>query len=279
MRVDFTKMQSLGNDFVVLDGVRQKISMTPDLSRHLADRHFGIGCDQILLAEPSERADFRFRIFNQDGSEVEQCGNGARCFARFVRDQSLTSKDEITVLTINRSMKIRLLEGGGVSVDMGAPEFEPAKIPITAALPQPTYKLLLEHGDQPAKEITISALSMGNPHAVMLVDDIDTAPVLQDGALIESHRYFPQRVNAGFMQIVSRDRIRLRVFERGVGETLGCGSGACAAVVSGIELGLLDESVIVSLPGGDAAVSWLKGKSPVLLSGSAHYVFNGVIDV
>ena len=273
MRVDFTKMQSLGNDFVVLNGVDNRIDITPAIARHLADRHFGVGCDQILLAVADDQADFGFRIFNQDGSEVEQCGNGARCFARFLRDQDLTLKDEIVVQTINRSMTLKLLTNGDVSVNMGAPLFSPEMVPIVAEQESDRYEIELD--DQ---VIELAAVSMGNPHAVMLVDNVDTAAVLVLGPQIEKHPRFPKKVNAGFMQVIDRGTIRLRVFERGVGETLGCGSGACAAVVCGIRLGLLDHEVVVHLPGGSAKVHWQGEEESVFLSGPANSVFSGSIE-
>lgn len=274
MRVNFTKMQSLGNDFVVLDGVTKKINLTPSVAGQLADRRFGVGCDQILLAEPSAQADFGLRIFNQDGSEAEQCGNGARCFARFLQHQNLTAKDKITVQTINRLMTLNLLDNGDVCVNMNVPDFVPEQIPFIAEQESDLYALKLD-----SAVIQISALSIGNPHAVTRVDDVDTAAVLTLGALIERHPRFPHKANAGFMQIVDRNVIRLRVYERGVGETLGCGSGACAAVVAGIRLGLLAPSVAVHLPGGTARVSWQGAGQPVYLSGSAYNVFAGVIEV
>ena len=267
-------MQSLGNDFVVIDGVSRGVEMTESLARRLGDRHFGVGCDQILVAEADDEVDFRFRIFNQDGSEVEQCGNGARCFARFLRESGLTDKGEIDVRTINTRMRLDLLDNGDVRVNMGLPVFEPARIPLIAPKQCDRYTLSID-----SSEHEISALSMGNPHSVMVVDDVDTWPVVDMGARIESHPDFPNRVNAGFMQVISREHIRLRVFERGVGETLGCGSGACAAVVAGITLGLLDSRVRVSLPGGEAVVEWQGDDTPVFLAGPAHNVFWGKIDI
>ncbi len=274
MQVDFTKMQSLGNDFVVLDGVSRSLPLSPDQARRIADRHFGIGCDQVLLAEAGQGADFRFRIFNHDGGEVEQCGNGARCFARFLRDRGLTDRDAISVETLSSRMLLRILPDGNVSVDMGPAVFAPARIPFDAEREADLYSLTVD-GDN----LEISALSMGNPHAVLMVTDVDTAPVERLGPVIESHPRFPARVNVGFCQVVARNHVRLRVFERGVGETLGCGSGACAAVVAGIRLGLLDAEVLVSLPGGDARVAWAGGDASVLLSGPAITVFNGVISL
>jgi diaminopimelate epimerase len=274
MQLDFTKMQSLGNDFVVLDGVSREIHLTTSLARYIADRHFGIGCDQILLAEAGSTADFRFRVFNRDGSEVEQCGNGARCFARFLRDRGLTDRDEISVETVNSRMQLSIQAGGEVRVDMGAPVLDPERIPFVADRAADRYFLSLD-----GTELEIAALSMGNPHAVTFVDDVDRAPVERLGLQIESHPRFPARVNAGFCQVLSADHVRLRVYERGVGETLGCGSGACAAVVSGIRLGLLQDTVRVSLPGGDARVHWQGGETPVYLSGPATTVYRGVMPV
>ena len=274
MGVDFTKMHSLGNDFVMLDGVSADITLTPALARKLADRHFGIGCDQILVAEPGVNTDFRYRIFNQDGSEVEQCGNGARCFARFVRERGLTDKKEMSVETINARMLIRVEQNDDVTVTMGIPEFTPAKIPFSADAIAPSYSLDLGSEVGP-KEIDIYALAIGNPHAVTMAADVDTAPVRQLGPIIETHSRFPNKVNAGFMQVVSPSHIRLRVFERGVGETLGCGSGACAAVAAGYANGLLSDTVTVSLPGGDATVRWQGYGEPIFLTGSAHTVFTG----
>ncbi|MBX2868960.1 MAG: diaminopimelate epimerase [Acidiferrobacterales bacterium] len=272
MRLKFTKMQSLGNDFVILDGVTDPISMTAQIAQYLADRHFGIGCDQILIAESDPEVDFRFRIFNQDGTEVEQCGNGARCFARFLYDSGLTALRHINVRTINTHMELELLDDGQVKVNMGNPVFTPEMIPFNAAAESIVYPL-----DVDRTAIEISAISMGNPHAVYVVDDVDAAPVLEMGPKIEQHSDFPSGANAGFMQVVTRNHIRLRVFERGVGETLGCGSGACAAVVAGIRRGLLDPIVMVSLPGGDAQVKWQGEDQPVYLIGSAHHVFSGEI--
>ena len=272
MRVDFTKMQSLGNDFVVLDGVSQRLKISPDIARQLADRHYGIGCDQVLLAEPGETADFRFRIFNQDGSEVEQCGNGARCMAWFLRRRGLSDKSQITVQTLRSQMILTINDDGDVTVEMGVPEFEPSKIPFQATEKLPKYALSL-----PARKVDIAALAIGNPHAVVEVDSVENAEVELLGPQIEYHPRFPERVNAGFMQIFSPSHIGLRVYERGVGETLGCGSGACAAVVAGIEWGRLEATVKVDLPGGSAKVNWAGLGQPVFLSGPAHTVFSGEI--
>ena len=276
MRLRFTKMQGLGNDFVVLDGVRARVELTPEQLRRLADRHFGVGCDQILLVEPPPRpdVDFRYRIFNADGGEVEQCGNGARCFVRFVREQGLTDKREIRVDTRAGVISHRLEASGEVTVDMGVPRFEPAQIPFDAPARAPTYAL--EVGSATRE---ISALSMGNPHAVQLVADVDTAPVAAEGPLIERHVRFPQRVNAGYMQVLDRGRIRLRVYERGAGETLACGTGACAAVVAGIQRGLLDSTVAVDTRGGRLTIRWDGEGRPVWMTGPAETVFEGEIEI
>jgi diaminopimelate epimerase len=274
MKLKFAKMQGLGNDFVVLDGIRERIVLTAAQLRFLADRHFGIGCDQVLLVEPATQAgvDFRYRIFNADGGEVEQCGNGARCFVRFVHQQGLTSKREIRVETLAGVIVPRLEDDGTVTVDMGQPVFIPQRIPFLSASDDLLQPLLLAD-----EEIFITAVGMGNPHAVQEVSEVDTAPVERQGPLIESHPRFPQRVNAGFMQVQDRCTIRLRVFERGAGETLACGTGACAAVVAGIARGLLDSPVRVSMRGGELSVAW-SGAS-VRLTGPAVTVFNGEIDL
>lgn len=275
MKLKFTKMQGLGNDFVVIDACSQKIELNSPQMRFLADRHFGVGCDQILLVEkPSGDADFKYRIFNADGGEVEQCGNGARCFARFVHDKGLTGKKEILVETLSGVIRPRLEEDGQVTVNMGIPRFEPEEIPFVAERRSLTYLL-----DVGGEEAEISALSMGNPHAVQIVADVDSAPVSRQGAMIESHERFPMRVNAGFMQIVDRHAIRLRVFERGAGETLACGTGACAAVVAGIVRGLLDARVVVGTRGGELAVSWEGEGYPVWMTGPAVSVFEGEIEL
>jgi diaminopimelate epimerase len=260
----------------VLDGVRQSLALTPERLRFLGDRHFGVGCDQILLVEKSSRpdVDFRYRIFNADGGEVEQCGNGARCFVRFVHDQGLTEKREIRVETMKGVISPRLAEDGNVTVDMGVPGFFPAKIPFVSESSDLVQTLEL---DGTAVEIT--AVSMGNPHAVQVVVDVDLAPVAVQGPQIESHPRFPQRVNAGFMQITDRHSIRLRVFERGAGETLACGTGACAAVVAGIARGLLDSPVRVTTRGGDLTIAWGGHGQPVLMTGPAVTVFHGEIEL
>lgn len=276
MQLKFTKMQGLGNDFVVLDGVRQHIVLTPEQIRRIADRHFGVGCDQLLLVEKSsqDNVDFRYRIFNADGGEVEQCGNGARCFVRFVHDSGLTQKSQIRVETAKGIIVPRLEDNGLVTVDMGAPRFEPKDIPFVADQRALTYPLTVG-----AETIEISALSMGNPHAVQVVTDVETAPVSAHGPLIERHERFPQRVNAGFMQIIDRTHVRLRVYERGAGETLACGTGACAAAVAGITRGLLDSPVTVSMRGGDLAIGWAGEGQPVLMTGPAVVVFAGEIEL
>jgi|TARA_B100000686_G_C16806854_1_gene991873 diaminopimelate epimerase len=270
----FTKMQSLGNDFVLIDGVRQPFPFEIDLIRNLADRKKGIGFDQLLVAVSGEgNADFSMRIFNRDGSEAEQCGNGARCFARFLRDQHLTDLDQFIVKTINQTIGIQINSGLEISVDMGKPNFDPAFIPFVASSISRTYDLDIE-----GEIVEISVLSFGNPHAVLLVNDIEAAPVERLGPLIESHSRFPNRTNVGFAEPVSRSRIKLRVWERGVGETLACGSGACAAVVACHKLGKIDDEVEIEFKGGIATAKWID-KGSVLLSGPAETVFHGQIDL
>jgi diaminopimelate epimerase len=272
MRLKFTKMQGLGNDFVMLDGIRQRVDLKPAQIARLADRHFGVGCDQVLLVERPSRSDvdFRYRIFNADGGEVEQCGNGARCFVHFVRDQGLTAKRTIRVETRGGIIEPTLEADGRVRVDMGVPRFEPEAIPFAGDSAAPTQSL-----DVAGAPVTISALSMGNPHAVQLVADVETAPVESQGPLIERHTDFPTGVNAGYMQVVDRANIRLRVWERGVGETLACGTGACAAVVAGIRRGLLDPEVRVHTRGGELTIRWDGPGKPVLMTGPAQAVFEG----
>ena len=276
MRLKFLKMHGLGNDFVVLDGVRQPLALSPEQLRFLADRHFGVGCDQILLVEKATRADvdFRYRIFNSDGGEVEQCGNGARCFVRFVHDQGLTDQREIRVETMSGVISPRLEDDGNVMVNMGEPQFDPARIPFVS-----DSDALLQTLQVGADDVAITAVSMGNPHAVQVVADVDGAPVARQGPLIESHPRFPQRVNAGFMQILNRQAIRLRVYERGAGETLACGTGACAAVAAGIARGLLDSPVRVATRGGELSIAWGGQGTPVLMSGPAVTVFSGEIEL
>lgn len=274
MLLRFTKMHGLGNDFVMIDAVTQELSMTPQLARRLADRHFGIGCDQVLVVEPpsSPDVDFDYRIYNSDGGEVSQCGNGARCFAKFVRDRRLTGKHRLRVRTQSGIIVLQVQGDGQVTVDMGAPRFAPSRIPFDATVEACTYAL-----DVDGRMLEISALSMGNPHAVLLVDDVASAPVARLGPLIENHPRFPQRVNAGFMAVAGRDTIVLRVHERGAGETLACGTGACAAVVAGIRRGLLDSRVQVRLPGGELTIEWAGGDAPVMMTGPATTVFHGRI--
>ncbi len=269
-------MHGLGNDFVVIDALRQAVALDAAAIRRLADRRLGVGCDQVLLVESPRLpgTDFHYRIFNADGSEVEQCGNGARCFARFVRDQGLTDRTEIPVGTASGAIRLFAEPDGQVRVDMGVPILDPARIPFLAEREAPTYDL-----EVAGERLTIGAVSMGNPHAVLLVDDTDTAPVARLGPRIESHPRFPQRVNAGFMQVVAPERIRLRVYERGTGETLACGTGACAAVVSGRTRGLLGRRVQVSLPGGVLMIEWPGPGQPVVMTGPAQRVFAGEIDL
>ncbi len=272
MKLKFTKMQGLGNDFVVFDGVRQPIALTPADVRALADRHFGIGCDQVLVVEPAQGdADFRYRIFNSSGEEVEHCGNGARCFVVFARDQGLTDKRELRVETKNGLIVLRLEPDGEVTVDMGAPRFAAEAVPFTGGTGAPVETL-----DVAGRSIEVSVLSMGNPHAVQVVPDVESAPVTTQGPAIEHHPRFPHRVNAGYMQVVDRATIRLRVWERGAGETLACGTGACAAVVAGVRRGLLDADVTVHTHGGHLRIHWSGAGTPVLMTGPAVTVFEGV---
>ncbi len=275
MKLKFTKMHGLGNDFVVIDGVNQSLSLSSTQLLHLADRHFGIGCDQILLIEPAEgEVDFRYRIFNAVGGEVEQCGNGARCFGRYVYDRGMTTKKEIRVETLGGLIIPRLEANGDVTVNMGIPKFEPQEIPFIAEKRARIYSLDIDN-----RQVKIGAVSMGNPHAVQQVLDVNHAPVLTEGPLIEGHPRFPQRVNAGYMEVMDRGHIRLRVYERGVGETLACGTGACAAVVTGIEQGLLEPTVRVSFLGGDVVIHWEGRDEPVWMTGPAVAVFDGEIDL
>ncbi|MCZ8293177.1 MAG: diaminopimelate epimerase [Hylemonella sp.] len=283
MRIRFTKMQGAGNDFVVLDETRGRLGLSTAQYRWLADRHFGVGADQILTVRPAPAAglDFEYVIHNADGAEVEQCGNGARCFARFVREQGLTTKDVIRVQTLGGVIEPRLTPDGRVTVDMGAPVFELPRIPFDGAGLTPvasgdwvTWPLPLDGATVP-----VAVVSMGNPHAVQLVADVETAPVHAQGPLIENHARFPRRVNAGFLQVLDRTHVKLRVWERGAGETLACGTGACAAVVSGIRLGLLDARVDVQTRGGVLTIEWAGQASPVLMTGPATTVFQGEVDV
>ncbi|MCL4185553.1 MAG: diaminopimelate epimerase [Burkholderiaceae bacterium] len=281
MRLRFTKMQGAGNDFVVIDGVRQSVQLAPAQRRLLADRHFGIGADQILLVEPSGSAgiDFRYRIFNADGGEVEQCGNGARCFVRFVREQGLTDKHAIRVQTMSGVIEPRLEDDGRVTVDMGAPAFEPAAIPFDAAglVPQRVGDDLLWPLEVDGAVRWVSLVSMGNPHAVQVVDDVDAAPVPTEGARIEHAPRFARRVNAGYLQPTGVSSARLRVWERGAGETLACGTGACAAVVAGIRRGLLRSPVDVHTRGGRLTIAW--DGAEVRMTGPAETVFHGEIEL
>jgi diaminopimelate epimerase len=285
MRLKFTKMQGAGNDFVVIDGATRGIEITPERARRIADRHLGVGCDQVLLVEKSQRgdADFRYRIWNADGGEVEQCGNGARCFVRFLHDKGLTKKNEIRVETLSGIIAPRLEADGQVSVDMGKPLFDPERIPFNASGLRAVRGGKRWPLELSGHEAAVAVLSMGNPHAVQTVADVDSAPVTTEGPLIERHPRFPRRANAGYMQVLARTRIRLRVWERGAGETLACGTGACAAVVIGIREGLLDESVEVDTRGGRLTIRWAGGEndpnSTVWMTGPAVTVFEGEIEI
>ncbi|MDA1106914.1 MAG: diaminopimelate epimerase [Proteobacteria bacterium] len=272
MLLKFTKMHGLGNDFVVIDAISQSVALTSEQVRFIADRHFGVGCDQLLLVERtrSPGVDFSYRIYNADGGEVEQCGNGARCFMRFVRDAGLTDKNELVVETRCGIIRPRMEPDGQVTVDMGVPRTRPDEVPFIAEHESLSYPLLVD-----GQQIELGVVSMGNPHAVLRVDDVARAPVATLGPKIEAHERFPNRVNAGFMQIVDRAHIRLRVFERGVGETLACGSGACAAVVVGHRQGLLDDKVDVELPGGRLLINWRGNGTEVRMTGPATRVFEG----
>ena len=276
MLINFTKMHGLGNDFVVIDALSQPVALTPAQLRFIADRHFGIGCDQILLVEAPTvpGVDFRYRIYNADGGEVEQCGNGVRCFARFVLDKHLTTRHEISVETNAGIISTQVGANGLITVNMGVPQFAPADIPFIADTQALAYTL-----DVAGQHVNIGAVSMGNPHAIMQVDNVDTAPVATLGPQIEQHARFPRRVNAGFMQIIDRSHIRLRVYERGVGETRACGTGACAAVAVGRQQGLLDETVTVDLPGGTLLIRWAEEGRPVWMTGPAVSVFEGKIEL
>jgi diaminopimelate epimerase len=269
-------MHGLGNDFVVFDAIHQSLSLTPEQIRHIADRRFGVGCDQVLVVEAPTRSgvDFRYRIYNADGGEVEQCGNGARCFARFVRDQGLTDKDEIAVETRSGVIYPRIQPDNEVTVNMGVPQFEPKDVPFDAPAREPRYALDLD-----GEQLEIGVVSMGNPHAVQVVHDVESAPVVEQGPKFQRHARFPRRVNAGFMQVLDRGHIRLRVYERGVGETLACGTGACAAVAVGRQMGLLDDRVAVELPGGRLSIVWEGEGQPVYMTGPAVTVFEGEIDL
>ena len=276
MELCFSKMHGLGNDFVVIDAINQQVKLSTPQIRHIADRRHGVGCDQLLLVEAPEQDDaqFRYRIFNANGREVEQCGNGARCFARFVRLKGLTQAERIPVQTKAGRIELIIQDDSQVSVDMGRPRLEPEDIPFQAMVRAQRYALSIK-----GETVEIGAVSMGNPHAVMEVPNVDSAPVAKLGPQIEAHPRFPNHVNVGFMEVIDRSRIRLRVFERGVGETLACGSGACAAVVIGRNQGTLDETVAVELRGGDLVVSWAGEHQPVLMAGPATFVFEGKIDL
>lgn len=274
--VRFTKMHALGNDFVVIDAVTQSVRMSPARASKIADRHTGIGCDQILIVEPPTQPhlDFHYRIFNQDGSEVAQCGNGARCFAKFVRDKKLTSKNVIRVSTLAGELELVCNRDRSYSVTLGIPEFDPAGIPLSVGERRPNYRLETTEGS-----IDFQALSLGNPHAVIQVEDIDNAPVEKVGQELQQNALFPESVNVGFMQILDQQNIRLRVCERGAGETLACGSGACAAAIAGISAGLLQSPVTVNLPLGSLEISWAGESSPVQLKGPATTVFQGRVRI
>jgi len=273
-KISFSKMHGLGNDFVIIDAVRQPLDLSPEQARLIADRHFGIGCDQVLLVEPPSRtdADFRYRIFNPDGTEAEQCGNGARCFVRFVLDRGLTRKTSLVLETRGGLVGARLEDGNTVTVQMGIPSFEPASVPFIAEHAASTYRV-----DVDGETVELQVVSMGNPHAVLLVDDVASAPVQRLGRLLERHERFPRRVNVGFMEVIDRARIRLRVYERGTGETLACGSGACAAVAAGRQRGMLAERVLVELPGGRLHIHWPGPGESVELTGPATHVYEGTI--
>ena len=288
MKLPFTKMHGAGNDFVVLDATQHRLDLSEAQYRFVADRRFGIGADQILIVEPGDAArgtDFTYRIINADGGEVEQCGNGARCFARFVHDAGLTDKPRIRVQTLKAIIEPELQADGRVTVDMGPPQFEPALVPFDAEglVASPVHEgevwpLAFTSADN-KQEPYVGVASMGNPHVVLRVDDVDTAPVATWGPVIEHHPRFPNRVNVGFMQVVSRGHIRLRVFERGSGETLACGTGACAAAVTGMRLGWLDSQVDVDTRGGRLTIAWAGGSAPVIMTGPAVKVFDGTIDI
>lgn len=283
MKLKFTKMHGAGNDFIVVDAIHQDVNLSTEQWRRLADRRFGIGADQILVVErpTSEGVDFRYRIFNSDGGEVEQCGNGARAFARFVSDKGLSGERSIRVETMKGIIAPRLEQDGSVTVDMGAPQLDPAEVPFDSAGldgraegEDTTWPLAVG-----GETVFVSVVSMGNPHAVQVVDNVDTAPVESMGPAIETHARFPKKVNAGFMQVLDRHHVKLRVFERGAGETLACGTGACAAVVAGIRRGLLDSPVRVSARGGELSIAWAGVGQPVYLSGPAVTVFEGEVEV
>ena len=274
MLLRFTKMHGLGNDFMMVDLVSQRAHIYPDTIRKLADRRTGIGFDQLLTVSPPDdpNADFRYTIFNADGSEAEQCGNGARCFLRFVRDQGLTTKSFLRLQTISGQISCQLEKDGNITVNMGTPILQPARIPFIADSQQILYELEQPHS---AEVTTASVVNVGNPHAVISVKDLDNAPIVSLGPIIESHERFPEKVNVGFMQILSRKQIRLRVYERGVGETQACGSGACAAIVAGRLQGLLDEHIEVELPGGKLELRWAGENTPIMMKGPARRIYEG----
>lgn len=279
MRIRFTKMQGAGNDFVVLDETRERLNLSPAQYRFLADRHFGVGADQILSVRPAPQADvdFEYVIHNADGGEVEQCGNGSRCFVRYVREQGLTDKTTVRVKVHGGVIALQEMPDGQVTVDMGAPIFDVPQVPFAPAHAQSVSEVAWQLALSNGEAVRVGVVSMGNPHAVQVVDNTDTAPVLQQGPLIEHHAAFPNRVNAGFMQVVDRAHVRLRVFERGAGETLACGTGACAAVVTGIRWGLLDAKVQVQTHGGVLTIEWQGAGHPVRMTGPATTVFQGEI--
>ncbi|WP_068857557.1 diaminopimelate epimerase [Perlucidibaca aquatica] len=276
MRLEFTKMHGLGNDFLMLDLVTQRVRLDEALIRRLSDRHFGVGFDQLLVVEPPHQpdVDFRYRIFNADGSEVSQCGNGARCFARFVRDRRLTRKDTLRVETASGIITLQIDSQGWVTVDMGPPRLEPSAIPFVADNAALDYRIEVD-----GELYQIAAVSMGNPHAVLRVDDVDSAPVATLGPRLESHPRFPERVNVGFMQVINRQEIKLRVYERGTGETLACGTGACAAAVAAMRWGLVDRDIKVHLPGGPLRIRWSHDNASVLMTGPTARVFDGTLRV
>ncbi len=276
MKLNFTKMQGAGNDFVVIDSYTSVVKLTKTQIQHIANRYFGVGCDQLLMVEKTHlpNVDFRYRIFNADGGEVEQCGNGARCFVRYVVDKGLTNKHEIKVETAGGIITLTLAENGQVTVNMGKPNFSPSALPYDVTKQQLLYDLALKDS-----LVQIAAVSMGNPHAVVTVDNVETANIAEIGPQIESHPLFPNHVNAGFMQIISPHEIQLRVYERGSGETLACGTGACAAVVSGIRLNLLQSPVLVNTRGGQLKIEWPDATAPVMMTGPAEIVFEGTINI
>lgn len=276
MKLSFSKMQGAGNDFVIIDAVTQVVDLSTAHIKRIADRRRGVGCDQVLLLSPPDDpdADFRYSIFNADGSRAGQCGNGARCVGRFLREKKLTRQRELTLLTDGEPLSLSITEDGRVFAGLAAPKFSPESVPFSASETAAQYPLEVQ-----GQNLSIGVLSMGNPHAILMVDDCDSAPVSSLGPLIESHERFPDRVNVGFLQVNSRNDAKLRVYERGVGETEACGSGACAAAVHGIQLGLLDPDVTLQLPGGKLTVSWEGGNSPVWLGGPTASVFDGTISL